>query len=245
MISLFFIYFVANCLLIIKNKIMENNKKVIITGATGMLGKACLLECLDDDRIESVLLISRKNINIKNKKISELIIKDFKELTENKKELSGFDACFHCMGISAVGMSEADYNEITFNATKTLADVLYELNPKMIFNYISGAGTDSSEKSSMMWARVKGKTENYILNKGFHRAFAFRPGVVIPEKGVKPSSKVYAFLYTILLPFMPLLRILSSVTFSSKLGKAMIGTMFSPFDKLHIENSDINNYSEK
>lgn len=218
---------------------MKNRYNVIITGSTGMLGKACLLESIKDERIEKILLINRSKINISSPKIKEILVKNYNELESFKDELNDYDACFHCMGVSAVGMTEENYLKITFDATKTLVDLLYNLNPNIVFNYISGTGTDSSEKSSIMWARVKGKTENYVLNKGFKNAYAFRPGLILPENGVKPKSKVYFIVYLLLNPFLPLFKLSSKVSTSTKIGRAMINTLFIDYPKNHLENSDI------
>ncbi|MBR8537805.1 NAD-dependent epimerase/dehydratase family protein [Carboxylicivirga sediminis] len=158
--------------------------KVIITGSTGMVGKGALLECLDSPVVNKILVINRSSVYIHHPKLEEIIHKDFSDLSAIKDRLASYDACFHCMGISALGLSEAQYTEITYTMTKELADTLYSLNPQMVFSYVSGAGTDSSEKGRVMWARVKGKTENMILNKGFKDAYAFRPCAILPEKGI-------------------------------------------------------------
>ena len=165
--------------------------KAIITGSTGMLGKGVLLECIDDPSVEQVLLINRKHLDISHPKVKEVIHKDFRDFNSIKEQLEGYDACFHCMGVSSAGMSEEKFTEITYTMSKALATVLYGINPNMVFNYVSGAGTDSTEKSSTMWARVKGKTENMILNMGFKDAYMFRPGAILPERGTKSNTKLY------------------------------------------------------
>ena len=118
----------------------------------------------------------------------EVLLKDFEKIDQVKEHLQGFDACFHCMGVSSAGKSEEQYHKLTFDITKSLVDACYEVNPTMVFTYVSGAGTDSTEKGNTMWARVKGKTENYILNKGFEDAYMFRAGAIIPEKGGMPDA---------------------------------------------------------
>lgn len=212
----------------------------IITGTTGMVGKSVLLECLEDSRVESVLVINRKSLNISHPKLKEIIHNDFYDLSNIKKELIGFNACFFCMGVSAIRMSEDGYSKITYDITKQFADILFELNPDMTFNYVSGTGTDSSENGSSMWARVKGKTENYILNKGFKDAYMFRPGAIIPEKGIKSNTGWYSTLYILLTPFFPLLKKMKNVTTTTKLGVAMINSVLTGSKLKHLENADIN-----
>lgn len=180
--------------------------KVIITGSTGMVGKGVLLECLDDDRISAVLLVNRSRIDIKHPKIKEIILKDFTDLSTIQHDLKNYNACFHCMGVSSAGMKEEQYFELTFTITESLVNVLYNFNPNMTFIYVSGDGTDSTENSKTMWARVKGKTENLILNKGFKDAYAFRPGIILPERGVKSKTKLYNSLYILMRPIFPILK---------------------------------------
>ncbi len=171
------------------------NKKVIITGATGMVGKGVLLECLDHEVIDEVLVIGRNSIGFEHPKLKEMIQKDFTDFSNVKDQLAGYDACYFCLGISAAGLNEEQYKKITYDFTLALASPLLELNSEMTFIYVSGQGTDSSEKGRMMWARVKGKTENEILNLGFKQAFAFRPGAIIPLRGIKSRTKSYQFMY--------------------------------------------------
>lgn len=215
-------------------------KKVIITGSTGMVGKGVLLECLDHPQIEKVLIINRSPLGIQHAKLEEILLADFSEIADLKDDLQGYDACFYCMGVSAVGMPEEKYYQITYTTTEAFADVLYELNPNMVFNYVSGTGTDSSEKGRLMWARVKGKTENMILNKGFKDAYAFRPGVILPEKGIQSKTGWYNTMYTITKPLFPLLKKWKLVTTTTRVGQAMINTLFTPTDKKILENVDIN-----
>ena len=141
---------------------------------------------------------------------------------------------------TSLGLSEEKYADITYTMTAALASVLYGLNPQMVFNYVSGTGTDSSEKGRGMWARVKGRTENMVLNMGFKDAYAFRPGAILPEKGVKSKTGWYNALYVLLRPLYPLLRKMKSVTLSSNVGKAMINSVLYPQEQKHLENTDIN-----
>ncbi len=214
--------------------------KAIITGSTGMLGKGILLECIDDPAVEQVLLINRKHLNISHPKVKEVIHKDFRDFTSIKEQLEGYDACFHCMGVSSAGMSEEKFTEITYTMSKALATILYNINPNMVFNYVSGSGTDSAEKSSTMWARVKGKTENMILDIGFKDAYMFRPGAILPERGTKSNTKLYNMLYVITRPFFALMKRMNSVTTTVKIGRAMINLYNHPQSLKHLEGEDIN-----
>lgn len=217
----------------------------IITGSTGMVGKAVLLECLESKNVKSVLLINRKPIDTKHEKITEIIHQDFTNLSPIKESIKGFNACFHCMGVSSIGLNEDTFSKLTFDITKEFVDTLHELNNEMIFNYVSGTGTDSSEQGSTMWANIKGKTENYILNKGFKDAYMFRPGGIVPEKGIKSSTSWYNILYVIFRPLFPLMRKMNSMTTSTRLGQAMINTILLPQALKHLENKDINELAKK
>lgn len=218
-------------------------KKVIITGSSGMIGKGVLLECLASDKIETVLVINRSSIAMQHPKLKEILLKDFTQVRTIQSELQGYDACFFCMGISSVGMSEANYTQITYDTVAAFANVLYDLNPNLVFNYVSGVGTDSSEKGNLMWARVKGKTENLVLNKGFKNAFAFRPGVVIPEKGIRSRTNWYSVIYTLTRPLFPLFKRLKSVTTTTKIGQAMIQSLNTNLKNKVLEPVDINKMS--
>lgn len=214
--------------------------KAIITGSTGMVGKAVLLECLESNAVESILVVNRHPIHMNHPKLTEIIHQDFLNIDSIKDDLKGYDACFYCAGISAVGLSEQKYTEITYSMAENFAKTLHALNPNMVFNYVSGTGTDSTEKGRIMWARVKGKTENMIFKQGFKDAYAFRPGFILPEKGVKSRTPLYNFFYIISRPFFPLLKRSKLVTRSSFVGKAMINSVLYPQDIKLLENPDIN-----
>lgn len=216
------------------------NKHVLITGASGMVGRSVLLECIDDKRIDKITLVLRNEINLQHPKINQVILKDFTRFDEVKLKLGRPNACFHCMGVSSVGLNEDEFSKLTFDISKSLADVMFDLNPEMVICYVSGTGTDSSEKGKTMWARVKGKTENYLLKKGFSKAYMFRPGAIIPEKGIKSRTGWYNALYVILRPFFPILKQSNNITTSTLLGKAMINTLFKENILLLLENKDIN-----
>jgi uncharacterized protein YbjT (DUF2867 family) len=215
--------------------------KAIITGSTGMVGKGVLLECLQSSIVESVLVINRSPLGLSHTKIREIIHKDLFDLGPIKEELSGYNACFFCLGVTSAGMSENDYRHVTYDLTLNMARVLKEHNPDMIFCYISGAGTDTSEKGRIMWARVKGKTENDLLALGFKDAYMFRPGFIRPMKGVKSRTVLYNALYVVLKPLFPLIMCFPKfATTSEKLSKAMIMVASEGFGKKVLESSDIN-----
>ncbi len=214
--------------------------KVIITGSTGMVGKGVLLECIDDPGVEKILLVNRNPLQLSHPKIEEVIHKDFSDFYALKSKMKGYDVCCHCMGVSSVGMSESEFNKFTYEMSKALASVLYSIQPNMVFFYVSGMGTDSSEKGKVMWARVKGKTENMILNMGFKDAYVFRPGAIIPERGIQSRTKLYNMFYVIFRPFFPLMKRIKSVTTTSKVGRAMINLCRYPQEQKHIEGKDIN-----
>jgi len=206
-----------------------------------MVGKGILLECLDHSDITEVLSISRKAIGIEHPKLKELIHSDFSEFSSVKEQLKGYDACYACMGVSSAGMKEEQYTKMTYGFTLALANELYHMNPEMTFNYVSGEGTDSSEKGRSMWARVKGKTENDLLKIGFKQAFMFRPGGIIPLKGVLPSSKLYRRLIKYLMWLLILMKKLfpKSIVDTTQIGLAMINSTKHGYDKKIIRPFDI------
>ena len=216
-------------------------KKVIITGASGMVGRGVLLECLDHQEISEVLAIVRKPLGMDHPKLKELIHRDFSDFSLVKKSLAGYDACFYCMGVSSAGMKEADYKKLTYDISLALAKVLYDLNPEMTFNYVSGTGTDSSEKGRVMWARVKGKTENDILKLGFRQAFMFRPGAIIPKRGIKSRTKLYQFMYDYFMWMVKLIKLFApnSVVDTTQIGLAMINSSLRGYSKNHLDPKDI------
>jgi len=216
--------------------------KVIIIGSTGMVGKGVLLECLDSPEVESILVINRRTLDIKIDKISEIILEDFFDLTSVQEKLRGYHACFFCLGVSAFGMSETDYTHITYDLTIKFANSLLKINPGISFCYVSGQGTDSSENSRIMWARVKGLTENALLAMPFSKSYMFRPGFIQPMKGIKSSTKMYNVLYAVFKPLYPLLKFIfpKLITSTVQVGKAMINSIVFGYDKIHLDNNDIN-----
>tara|TARA_B100001109_G_scaffold61514_1_gene50225 strand:- start:593 stop:1258 length:666 start_codon:yes stop_codon:yes gene_type:complete len=217
--------------------------KVIITGSTGMVGKGVLIQCLEDNRIKKILLVNRTSIKLNNPKIKEIICDNFLNLTNHEKDFKGYDACFHCMGISVVGSSDEYYKTTTYDITKIITDLAFKGNKNAVFNYVTGEGTDSSEKGPIRWARIKGKAENYILQKGFKDSYMFRAGIIIPEKGIKSRTKIYNLFYVLMRPVYPILKLLPFITTTSKLGNAMINTLFFNYKKKIINNIHINKIS--
>ncbi|MCR9248953.1 MAG: NAD-dependent epimerase/dehydratase family protein [bacterium] len=214
--------------------------KVIITGSTGMVGKGVLYESLENDLIEKVLVINRSSLGMNHEKLQEIILSDLSQIDTVKDQLQGYDACFFCLGISVLGLNEDQYTKITYDITKAFVDTLYESNPEMVFNYVSGTGTDSSEKGKTMWARVKGRTENMVLSKGFKDAYAFRPGMIIPEKGIRSRTGWYNAIYVIMRPFFPLFKKSNNVTTTTRIGDAMINSVTHSQELKHLENPEIN-----
>jgi uncharacterized protein YbjT (DUF2867 family) len=214
--------------------------KVLLFGATGMVGQGVLRECLLDESVQSVLSVGRNATGQHHQKLEELKHDDFMNLANIKDTLTGYDACFFCLGVSSVGMSEEEYRKISYDFTLSVAQTLVKLNPTMTFIYISGTGTDSSEKGRVMWARVKGKTENDLLKLPFKAAYMFRPGVILPLHGVKSKTKLYRVMYEFLRPIYPYLRKFKSVTTTEQVGIAMIKVAKSGYQKPFLENSDIN-----
>ena len=215
--------------------------KVIITGATGMVGKGVLLECLDSEAIQEVLVIGRSSIEMEHPKLSELLHKDFSDFSSVQNKLQGYDACFFCLGVSSAGMKENAYKTITYDFTLALANTLLPTNPGMTFNYVSGEGTDSTEKGRSMWARVKGKTENDLLQLGFKQAYMFRPGAIIPLRGIKSRTKSYQFIYDYFMWLVKLVKALApkSVVNTTQIGKAMINSVSQGYEKKILRPNDI------
>jgi hypothetical protein len=216
--------------------------KAIITGSTGMVGRGVLLECLESPEVESVLLVNRSPVGISHEKLTEIIHPDFYNLKPIADKLSGYNACFFCLGVSSAGMSEPDYTRVTYDLTLHFARTLLDKNLDMSFCYVSGTGTDSTEKGRVMWARVKGRTENDLLKMPFKNVWLFRPGLIQPLRGIKSRTKIYRIFYFFLTPFYPLLKLLSpsSLTTTARVGKAMINIALKGYFKKHLENKDIN-----
>jgi len=217
--------------------------KAIITGATGMVGEGILHECLLHPDVESVLVINRKPCGVKHEKLKEIIHKDFLELSSIENQLKGYNACYFCAGVSSIGKKEDEYKRITYDLTLNFAKTLLKVNNSMTFCYVSGVGTDSTEKGRSIWARVKGKTENDLLNLSFKAAYMFRPGYIQPTKGLRNTYKMYK----VLAPFYPIIKLLLSkyATTLKELGLAMINVALYGSDKKILECREIVNLSKK
>ena len=211
--------------------------KAIITGSTGMVEEGVLHECLRHKEVESVLVINRKPCGVIHHKLTEIIHKDFNDLSAIKDQLAGYNACYFCAGVSSIGKKEEEYKKITYDLTLNFAKTLKGINRGMVFCYVSGEGTDSSEKGRLMWARVKGKTENDILKMGFKDAYMFRPGYIKPIEGLRHAykiSKAVAPLYPMLEKLFP-----SHVVTLEELGTAMINSTLNGSEKKILECEEI------
>ena len=211
--------------------------RAIITGATGMVGEGVLHECLKSETVEKVLVVGRRSCGVSHPKLTEIIHKDFFDLTAIEKQLEGWNACFFCLGISSIGVSDEEYKKMTYDLTMNFAETISRENPQMTFCYVSGSGTDSTEKGRLNWARVKGKTENDLMKLPFKRAFAFRIGFVKPNKEFKNTGKLYKFVGWL----YPLLRGFSNKYASTleEVGQAMINAAVKGYEKQILEVEDI------
>jgi uncharacterized protein YbjT (DUF2867 family) len=215
--------------------------KVILFGATGMIGQGVLRECLLDPEVESVLAIGRRETGVRHEKLHEIVHTDFSDFSAIEGQLSGYDACFFCVGVSSAGMSQQEYSRVTYHVTMAAARALVQHNPGMTFLYLSGAGTDSTERGRMMWARVKGKTENALLAMPFKAAYMFRPGYIQPLHGIASSTRLTRVLYGVMGPLYPLWKRLfpKYVTTTEQLGLAMIHVAKHGAPKSILENQDL------
>ena len=209
--------------------------KVILTGATGMVGEGVLLECLENPAVSRVMSVSRRSCGHAHPKLSECLVPDFRELGAVEQQLSGFDACFYCAGVSSVGMSEADYSKVTFETPLAFAQALLRLNPGMVLVHISGSHTDGTEQGKVMWARVKGKAENALAKLPFKGVYNFRPGLMKPtpgQKHIKTAYKPIKVLYPLFNLFLPGLTL-------TQVGQAMIKCVQHGAPKTVLEVEDI------
>jgi uncharacterized protein YbjT (DUF2867 family) len=216
--------------------------KVILFGATGMVGQGVLRECLLDPDVGEVLVVGRSAIAQQHEKLNQILVKDLADLSSVESKLSGYDTCFFCLGVSSVGMSEDDYRRVTYDLTLKIAATLIKHNPAMTFIYVSGAGTDSTEHGRVMWARIKGKTENALLAMPFKAAYMFRPGYIQPMHGVRTKTRLYGAIYAVVAPLYPVLKkfLPRYVTTTEQLGRAMLSVAKTGFPKQVLESSDIN-----
>ncbi len=216
--------------------------KILLFGATGMIGQAVLRECLLDPQVTEVLSVGRKPSGQTHPKLREILHQDFFDFSAIEGELSGLDACLFCLGATSAGLTEEAYRRVTHDLTLAAARTLSRLNPGMTFSYVSGAGTDSSGRGRIMWARVKGQTENALLRLPFKAVHLFRPGLIQPLHGITSSTRLYRILYRVLGPILPLLKAVApdSLTTTEQLGKAMIRAALHGASKPVLETPDIN-----
>src|SRR5258706_10401221 len=215
--------------------------KLILFGATGMVGQGALRESLLDSDVDSFLSVGRTSTGVTDAKLRELIRPDLFDLTEIGDDLTGYDACLFCLGASSTGMSEEAYRRVTYDLTVSVAQTLAEVNPGSRFIYVSGAGTDSSEQGRMMWARVKGQTENALLKLSLD-AYMFRPGFIQPMHGVRSKTPIYRAVYAVSGPIFPVLRRLAPrlLTAHEPLAKDIIAVAANGAPKRILESADIN-----
>jgi len=207
-----------------------------------MVGQGVLRECLIDPGVQLVKVIGRTATGVQHSKLREVVHKDSWNYSSIEMELSGFDACFFCLGVSSVGLKEGDYERVTYGITIAAAEVCSRLNPQMTFVYVSGAGTDSSEQGRTMWARVKGKTENAPLRLPFKAAYMFRPGAIQPLHGVRSKTAMYRLLYILTTPLLSLLRraFPDLILTTEQIGRAMLAVARNGAPKRILESKDIN-----
>ena len=220
--------------------------KVVIFGATGMVGAGVLHECLADPRVSSVLVVGRNSCGVAHTKLEEILHADFFDYGAIQGRFAGGDACFFCLGVSSAGMKEADYRRLTYDLTLAAAKAVLAGAGRPVFCYVSGAGTDSTERGRMMWARVKGATENALLKLPFRAAVMFRPGYIQPLRGIRSKTRLYQAIYDVVGPLYPLLRRIAPrhVTTTTALGRAMIEVADSGAPKAILESDDINRLGE-
>jgi uncharacterized protein YbjT (DUF2867 family) len=214
---------------------------VLLFGATGMVGQGVLRECLSDPGVKAVVTVGRTATGQRHQKLKEVVSPNLMDLSKFTSQLTGFDACLFCLGVSALGMTEEQYSKVTYDLTLSVARTLGRLNPNMTFIYVSGQGTDSTERGRVMWARVKGKTENALLALPI-KTYMFRPGAIIPLHGIRSRTRWYNAMYAVARPLFPVLKRVfpNSVTTTEQLGKAMIAVARSGSSVRVLETPDIN-----
>lgn len=215
---------------------------ILVFGATGMLGQAVVRECLRDSSVSRIITIGRRPTGIVDPKLTDIVESDITQLAPHEAMLHDVDACLFCLGVTSLGLSEAEYSRLTHDLTLAAARALVRINVHMTFIYVSGAGTDSTEHGRVMWARVKGRTENALLTLGFHAAYMFRPGAVIPLHGIRSRTSWYNVVYSVIRPIAaPLTRLSPAhVTTSDRLARAMLAVAHDGYSSPILESSDIN-----
>ena len=216
--------------------------RVVLFGGSGMVGQAVLRECLLDPEVERVVSVVRRATGARHPKLREVVHADFHDFTSIAPELTGVDACLFTLGVTSAGMSEQEYRRVTYDITMAAATTLLRLNPQLTFVFVSGAGTDNTERGRVMWARVKGAAENALLHMPFKGAYMFRPAAIQPLHGVRSRTTSYRIAYTVMSPVLPLLRRLfpQYITTTEKLGRAMIAVAKHGAPKQVLESKDIN-----
>jgi uncharacterized protein YbjT (DUF2867 family) len=216
--------------------------KVLLFGATGMVGQGVLRECLLDPGVTSIISIVRNPSGKQDAKLRELVLANFYDLSPIASELTGIDGCYYCIGVTSTGMKEPEYRRISYDMTMVAAELLVQQNPAMTFIYVSALGSDPTEKGRVMWARVRGALENALLRLPFRQLFIFRIAIVVPLHGIKSRTTAYRWGYTLLTPVMPLLRRMLSkyATTTEQIGKAMLALTRSGYSKHILESPDIN-----
>jgi uncharacterized protein YbjT (DUF2867 family) len=214
---------------------------VILFGATGMVGQGVLRECLLDPDVERILLVVRRPTGQRHAKIAELVHDNFFDFTAVAARLSGLDACLFCLGVSSAGMTEQAYTRVTYDITLAAATVLVRQNPAMTFIFVSGTGSDSTERGRSMWARVKGKTENALRAMPFKAVYVFRPGFIQPLHGITSRTRAYRVLYPLFAPLVPLLKALFPryIATTEQVGRAMVRAAKRGAPKAILESPDI------
>ncbi len=216
--------------------------RVVLFGGSGMVGQSVLRECLLDDDIGQVISVVRRATGTQSPKLHEIVHGDFHDFTALEPELANVDACFFTLGVTSAGMSEAEYRRVTYDITMAAATSLLRVSPQLTFVFISGAGTDSTERGRVMWARVKGAAENALLRMPFKDVYVFRPAVIQPLHGIRSRTASYRIGYAIMSPLMPLLRRMlpKYITTTERLGRAMIAVAKRGAEKKVLESRDIN-----
>jgi uncharacterized protein YbjT (DUF2867 family) len=220
---------------------------VLIFGATGMIGQGVLRESLLDPDVQRVVTIGRSATGQQHPKLEEIVHRDLHDYSAIEPRLTGFDACFFCLGIASAGLSEEEYHRVTYGIAVAAAETLLRLNPGMTFIFVSGTGADSTERGRTMWARVKGKAENAILRMSFKGAYVFRPAFIQPLHGIRSRTRLYRVFYTILKPVLPLLRraLPRYATTTEIIGRAMLNIARNGADVRVLETPEINRHGQR
>jgi uncharacterized protein YbjT (DUF2867 family) len=215
--------------------------QVVVFGASGMVGRGVLRECLLADDVERVIVVGRSPLGMKHPKLRDIVHSDFSDFTALEPELANLDACFFCLGVTSSGLSEAEYTRITYDTTVAAARAFLRASPGSVFVYVSGAGTDATEKKRAMWARVKGKTENALLAMPFRAAYMFRPALIQPRHGIVSRTRSYRIFYVVMWPLLPVLRLFPGLTTTTdRLGQAMLACVRGNASAPIVTSRDIN-----